>query len=260
MRWVRWTIVAVLALVVIAYGAMVQQQFARHADASPIAAIAATSDDNVKVDEGRYLTFRPLHVKERLGLIFYPGAYCDPRGYAPTLKPLAAAGYRVIVVPMPFELAILGIERAAEVQAANPDLKNWVIMGHSLGGASASVFANKHGETLDGVVIWDSYPPTFASLADFQKPVWHIHRATPDGAPPESFVKQRGLFPRDSHWVPVPGGIHMNFGSFTGGGYQEDWAPSISRADQHKIVIAATLQALADIERGGKAAPADDVH
>ena len=137
---------------------------------------------------------------------------------------------------------------ALEVEAANADIQHWVIAGHSVGGAAGALFANRHPDSVAGVVIWDSYPPSTASLADFSKPVWHIHRATPDAAPPQTFAQQRGLFPRDSHWVAIPGGIHMNFGSFSGGGYQEDWAPSISQEQQHNLVVAGTLQALADIE------------
>jgi pimeloyl-ACP methyl ester carboxylesterase len=247
MRAIRWTMIGVLALVVIALGAIWWQQSARYADASPASLAAATSDSDVSVEHGRYLTFRPLHVKERLGVIVYPGAYVDIRGYAPTLKLIAAAGYRVVVVPMPFDLAILGINRAEDVQAANADVRNWVILGHSVGGAAAAAFANLHRDAVDGVIIWDSYPPS--SLADFQKPVWHIHRAMLDGTPPEAFARQRDMFPRDSKWIPIPGGIHMNFGSFSGGGYQEDWAPGISQAAQHALVVAGTLQALADIER-----------
>jgi len=248
-RVVRWTIVVSVALLALILGATWQQQIARHADASPAAIAAAATDDDVKVEDEPYLTFRPLHSKERLGVIVYPGAFADIRGYAPTLKPVAAAGYRVVVVAMPFDLSILAINRALDVQAANPDVRHWVILGHSVGGASAATFAGLHPDAVDGLIIWDSFPPSFAKLAELQKPVWHIHRARLDLKPPESFTQQRHLFPRDSRWVPIPGGIHMNFGSFVGGGYQEDWPPEISQAEQHKLVIAATLKALTDIER-----------
>jgi len=256
-RIFRWGGVALVALVALVMGALWQQQYTRHASASPASIAAATSDSNVKVEDNGFLTFRPMHSKERMGVIFYPGAYADIRGYSPTLKPLAEAGYRVVVVAMPFELSILAIDRAEDVQAANPDLRNWVILGHSVGGAAGSAFAGRHHDAVEGVIIWDSFPPSFAKLAEFKKPVWHIHRAKLDGAPPESFTRQRDMFPSHSRWVPIPGGIHMNFGSFVGGGYQEDWGPEISQAEQHRLVISATLQALADIEQASRSAQAD---
>lgn len=255
MRVLRWTGIGLVALIVLAFAVMWQQLYARHADASPLALSAATSDESVRVEDQRYLTFRPLKAPERMGLVFYPGAYTDIRGYAPTLRKVAEAGYRVVAVPMPFELAILATDRAADAIAANSDIKRWAIAGHSLGGTSASIFTFNNPDAVAGVIIWDSFPPTFASLASSAKPVWQIHRARLDGLPPESFARQRGLFPPDSRWVPIPGGIHMNFGSFTGGGYQEDWAAAISQDAQHRLVVAATLEALADIEQRGR--PAD---
>ena len=45
----------------------------------------------------------------------------------------------------------------------------------------------------------------------------------------------RNLFPATSTWVPVPGGIHMYFGSFVGGGYKEEWTPTISREAQQDL-------------------------
>jgi hypothetical protein len=252
MRVIRWTITAILIMVAMTVGVMWQQHYVRYASASLLSIAAATSDDDVLVEDARYLSFRPRHVEERLGVIVYPGAYLDIRGYAPTLKRIAKAGYRVIVVPMPFDLAILAIDRAADVQAAYPEVQAWAILGHSVGGTAAAAFASGHRESVEGVIIWDSYPPSYASLSDYQKPVWHIHRARLDGAPPDSFARQRHLFPRDSRWVPIPGGIHMNFGSFVGGGYQEDWAPGISQAEQHNLVVAATLHALDAIETSAK--------
>lgn len=246
-RILRWTLVALIALVVLSVGATWLQQRARHADAAPEALALASGDAEVAVEHGAFRTLRPRQRPERLGLIFYPGAYVDVRGYLPTLRPVAAAGYRVVIVPMPFELAIFGIDRARAVQRANPDLRDWVIVGHSVGGAMAALFADRHPEAVRGVIIWDSYPPAFASLRDAPWPVWLIHRATADGAPPESFARQRELFPQDSHWAPIRGGIHMNFGAFRGGGYVEDWPAGISQVEQHREVVRLTLEALAQM-------------
>jgi hypothetical protein len=42
----------------------------------------------------------------------------------------------------------------------------------------------------------------------------------------------------------------MQFGSFIGGAYQEEWSATISRDEQHEQVIRATLQALAEMTGG----------
>lgn len=223
----------------------------RHAEAAAEAIAALQSDAAVTVTEGRYIEFRPAGQPVRMGVVFYPGASCDARGYAPVLRRLAAAGYLVVDVPMPFELALFAPGRAAAVQAAYPEVKRWAMIGHSLGGAMAATFAHDNPDKVAGLVIWDSYPPDSKSLADFPGPVWQIHRATPDGKPPPAFAERRHLFPADGPWVAVPGGIHMHFGSFDGGAYVESWEPSISRAESQEQITAATLEALRAIEAAG---------
>ena len=240
----RWTALGLLALVLLSVlGTWLHQQ-QRHADASSTALAAMRSDATVQVTYEERLILRPAKGGERRGVILYPGAYVDIRGYVPTLKPIAAAGYRVVVVPMPFELAVFGIDRAIDVIAENRDISSWTIIGHSVGGAMAAVVADREPSTFNGVIIWDSYPPSFANLDDYPNPVWLIHRATQDGAPPPSFARQRHLFPRDSRWAAIPGGIHMQFGSFEPGGYEEDWEPTLSEAEQHRAVVRLTLEAL----------------
>jgi pimeloyl-ACP methyl ester carboxylesterase len=243
-RILRRGAVTVVALVLLSLGGTWAQQQWRHADALPEALAASVSDDDVLVEDGRFMTLRPRRAPERMGVVVYPGAYVDIRGYVPTLKPVAAAGYRVVIVPMPFELAVFGIDRALDVQAANPDVTRWVLVGHSVGGAMGPLFASRHPEALAGVIIWDSYPPSMAKFAAYPKPVWHIHRARPDGSPPPAFAAERGEFPAGSVWVPIRGGIHMQFGSFAAGGYQEDWAAGITREAQQAEVARATLRAL----------------
>jgi hypothetical protein len=48
--------------------------------------------------------------------------------------------------------------------------------------------------------------------------------------------------------VPIRGGIHMQFGSFAEGGYQEDWVAGIPREAQQAEVARATLRALAAMQ------------
>jgi len=246
LKRILWRSVFVIITIVASLfsGISLQQRWG-HAEAMPEAVAIAVTDDEVSVEDGRFLTLRPRRVAERMGLIVYPGAYTDVRGYLPTLRPFAAAGYRVVIAHMPFELAVFGIDRALEIQAANPDVKRWALVGHSIGGTMGTLFASRNPAALAGVIVWDAYPPSFANFPDYPQPVWLIHRARPDGSPSPVFAAQRGEFPPEARWVPIRGGIHMYFGSFEKGGYEEEWAPSVSREEQHAQVVRATLDALA---------------
>jgi pimeloyl-ACP methyl ester carboxylesterase len=200
---------------------------------------ALVSDANIEVQRDDWLVMKPTGAMPTGGVILYPGANCDIAGYAPVLRDIAADGYLVVVVSMPFDFAIFAPDRADEVRAAFPEVRDWVIAGHSMGGAMAGRYAFNHQDDLAGLIMWDSYPPASNSLADATLPVLHIHRADADGIPPQKFLDTRNLYPADSVWVPVPGGAHMFFGSFDGGGYVEERAPTISRGEQHEIVIPA---------------------
>lgn len=258
-RALKYLATALVALALVAWVGLWAWGNSRHAQPGPEALAALQSDASVTVvEDGRYLVFRPASREARLGVIFYPGANCDTRGYAPVLRRLAAAGYFVVDVSMPLEFAFLAPDRANDVQARYPQIARWAMIGHSLGGAMAASYVARHPDAMLGLVIWDSYPPSNQSLADYPRPVWHIHRATLNGMPPLSFSEQRQLFPPTSRWVPIPGGIHMYFGDFVGGGFVEDWQPSISRGEQHDRAVAATLEALQAIEAAGPSDPGGD--
>jgi len=87
-----------------------------------------------------WITFRPNGSNPESGFIFYPGGRVDFRSYAPLLKPLAEKGYLVVLVRMPLSLAVFSPGKAEDVISAFPEINNWAIGGHSLGGAMAANF------------------------------------------------------------------------------------------------------------------------
>jgi dienelactone hydrolase len=235
----------VIGIPLLAYGWLVYSTDKNLATPTDDALAALVSDEAVIVDSGDWLIMRPATSTPTTGVILYPGANCEISGYAPVLRDIAAAGYLVVAVSMPFDLAIFAPGRADEVRAAFPEIARWVLIGHSIGGAMAGRYAFQHQDDLAGLIMWDAYPPDSNSLADAALPVVHVHRADSEGVAPQHFLDAKPLFPGDSVWVPVPGGAHMYFGSFDGGGYVEDRPPTINREAQHEIVIAATLDGLA---------------
>jgi len=247
MKALKYWVPGFLLVVLLAAAGYIYRLYANGATPAPDAVAALRSDARVTVEDGEFVVFRPAGVPTT-GLIFYPGAACDVRGYAPVLRRIADRGYLVVAVPMPLDMSIFAPGRADVVREAFPDIGRWVIAGHSMGGAMAARYASLHPDDLAGLIVWDSYPPEANPLSDVQYPVWHIHRATEDGRAPQKFEQQRNLFPATSTWVPIPGGNHMQFGSFEGGGYQEEWAASITTAEQQDQVVTGTLNALLSMQ------------
>jgi len=237
----------IVVLPLLAFGWLTYATQKNLAKPTPQALAALTTNDATIVETGEWLVMRPAGAEPAGGLILYPGANCDIRGYAPVLREIAAGGYLAVAVSMPFDFSIFAPDRADAVRQAFPEIEHWVIAGHSMGGAMAGRYAFNHQHDLAGLILWDSYPPEANDLADSRLPVVHIHRATPDGAPPAKFTAKRHLFPETSVWVPIPGGLHMYFGSFDGGGYEEEWEAFISRDEQLEAVSSATLAGLQEM-------------
>ncbi|MRS04599.1 alpha/beta hydrolase, partial [bacterium] len=99
----------------------------------PEAAPALLSDEHVKVSAGKWLVFQPIAATPKEGFIFYPGGRVDIRAYAPMAKTLAEKGILVVVIRMPLNLAVFGINKADAVIQAFPEIGQWMIGGHSLG-------------------------------------------------------------------------------------------------------------------------------
>lgn len=205
---------------------------------------ALQSDGRVKVEQATdWILFRPTGASISTGFIFYPGGRVEYRSYAPHLKEIAALGYPVVLVPMPLNFAFLAPDIAAEVIAAYPQIENWVVGGHSLGGAMAAGFAGRNLDTVAGLVLWAAYPGE--NIAGIDLPVLSVF-GTEDGlATVEKIESSRTSLPSDTIYIPVQGGNHARFGSY--GEQAGDNPASISRAEQRRQVVNATVSFLSSI-------------
>lgn len=189
------------------------------------------------------------------GLIFYPGGKVEYTAYAPLMEALAERGILTILVKMPANLAVLDMG-AAEVHLAEfPDIENWYIGGHSLGGSMAASYAAEHAEYLDGLLLLASY--STADLKESGLDVLSIYgtedgvlnmskydeyrQNLPEGKPGDEDGKAGGTAE-----LIIEGGNHAGFGDY---GVQEgDGEASISGETQREL----TAEAFMDILQGGE--------
>ena len=208
----------------------------------PHALAAMQTGDGVTVESSRWLVFRPASGTPRAGLVLYPGALVDPRAYAPAARAIAAAGYLVVVVPMPLHLAILAPARAADVQDAFPEVQHWAVGGHSLGGAMAARHAVRAPTRVQGLLLWAAYPAGsddlsvagLESASIFGTRDGLVSRAEIDGS--------RAQLPATTQWVEINGGNHAQFGWY--GPQRRDLPATISREEQQRQVVVASIALL----------------
>jgi len=204
---------------------------------------AMQTTENVSVSQETFIQFVPAE-EIIAGLIFYPGGLVEPSAYSPVLQNLAAEGILVVIAPMPFNLAIFDTNAAQEVIDSHPSIDDWILAGHSLGGAAAAIFADSHPDEIDALIFWDSYPPNSASLADERLPVLSIFGTT-NGIPnTENFDEKRFLLPNDAVFESIEGASHAQFGDY--GPQKDDVIPSISLDTQHGRVTEIMLNFLSN--------------
>ena len=210
----------------------------------PEALTALQSDAQVEVNMDPWLTFTPA-AQAATGLIIYPGGRVDARSYAPLAHQIAAAGYLVIIPPMPLNLAVFAPGRAAEVMAAHPEIQRWVIGGHSLGGSMAANFVYKNPGMMAGLVLWASYPADNNALTEFDLPILSIYGTEDMGI--DGIEASRPLLPAQTEWVVMDGGNHAQFGWY--GPQPGDGTATITRSEEQAQILAATLAFLHGIDK-----------
>ncbi len=189
----------------------------------------------------------PDHPKST-GLVFYPGARVDPRAYANILRPVAEAGYPVVVIKLPFNLAVLDPNAADTVVGDDDDIDRWVVGGHSLGGAMAAEYAGGEHDELFGLLLYAAYPASDMSSRTGLD-ITSVF-GTEDGlATVDDIEASKANLPSDTTFVPIEGGIHAFFGDY--GAQSGDGTATISRGNAQRQIVEATLAQMDRVDSAG---------
>lgn len=186
------------------------------------------------IDKG--IVFSPNEPKA--GLIFYPGGKVEYTAYAPLMSELAERGVLCVLVKMPFNLAIFNINAADGIREEYPQITEWYIGGHSLGGAMAAVYASNHLANVKGLLLLGAY--STADLTDSGLKVVSLYGSEDKVLNLEKYEQSRSNLPTDFAELVIDGGCHSYFGDY---GMQDgDGEPTITREEQFAI----TAQFFAD--------------
>ncbi len=166
-------------------------------------------------------------------IIFYPGGFVEPESYLLLANALTFKDYRVIVVRIPLNLAILGINRAN-------DVLEWVegpliLAGHSLGGASAAFYVDSHRDLVDGLILMAAYPADSIDLKDLPLAVLSIQADQDAIIDRDALERTKSQLPPHTVFETIEGGDHAGFGSY--GDQRGDGEASISRDAQRALIV-----------------------
>lgn len=224
-KWLKISLVSLTGLLIIAaIGFLVYVSDYYRADDMAIAVMTGT---NVKKQDN-IITLTP-GVPTDTGLIFYPGAKVEHTAYLPLLEQLTKQGITCVLAEMPFNLAIFDADAADKAIKALPDIKNWYIGGHSLGGAMASGYASKNSDSVAGLILLGAYIygdfPTEKTLTLYGS---------------EDNILNKAKLTYTQNVLEIKGGNHAGFGNY--GAQRGDGIAKISSQEQQEQTVSAILE------------------
>ena len=158
-------------------------------------------------------------------VIFYPGGKVEALAYIPLMEHCAREGVLAVLMPMPFNLAVLAKDAAASIPEQFPEVEHWYMAGHSLGGSMAASFAAENTAWVEGLILLAAY-----STEPLEIPVLSIYGSEDGVLNMEKYEKYRTNLPADFEEHILEGGNHAGFGFY--GPQEGDGTATISSREQ----------------------------
>ena len=163
--------------------------------------VKVSKDDDVYIFDG---------YGEDNAIVFYQGGKVDNIAYAPLLYKIAENGIDCYLVNMPFRLAIIDKNRANSViNKYNYD--NWYIMGHSLGGVVAGMYASNNPNKLSGLIFLAAYPH---EKVNESLRMLSIYGSLDGVLDMKKYEDSKKYWSNKSQEFIIEGGNHANFGNY----------------------------------------------
>ena len=208
------------------------------ADEGTIAVFAPEDNVTVSTLKDGNIVFEPQSAT--VGFIFYPGGKVEANAYQPLLAELAREGVLCVLVEMPFNLAVFDINAADGIQEQYPQIKDWYIGGHSLGGSMAASYLADHVDEYEGLILLGSY--STADLSDTDLNVLSIYGSEDKVLNREKYDENKSNLPDDFCEVVIEGGCHAYFGMY--GAQDGDGTPTISNHEQIRLTVESIIKVL----------------
>jgi len=181
---------------------------------------------SVELRDDGTLVFKPENATK--GFIFYPGGKVEYTAYQPLMAACAQQGILCILVEMPFNLAVLDIHAAEGIQRRYPEVEEWYIGGHSLGGSMAAYYLADHVEEYRGLILLGSY--STADLSETDLAVLSVYGSEDTVMNRVKYDENKVNLPGNFTEIVLEGGCHAYFGMY--GAQEGDGKPGISNEAQ----------------------------
>lgn len=183
------------------------------------------------------IVFTPENPKA--GFIFYPGGLVETEAYAPLMEQLAEQDIMCVMVEMPYYLAMFDANGARGIQQKYPEITEWYLGGHSLGGAMASLYANYHQGEYEGLILLAAYSTKdLTDEPDIR--VLTIRGSEDQVLNMDNYNKYLKNLPEGYEEVVIEGGCHGYFGDY--GMQAGDGNPTITVEEQTAQTVESVVE------------------
>ncbi len=189
---------------------------------------ALKSDEAVTVEQKENTVVFTPDNEPIAGFVFYQGGKVENLAYAPLLHELAERDVLCVLTKMPFDLAVFGVNAADGIQAQYPQIDNWYIGGHSLGGSMAASYVADHAEDYEGLVLLAAYSTEDLTETDLK--VISLYGTEDKVLNMEKYAENKANLPADTVEKTLLGGNHANFGSY--GAQEGDGTATMPASEQ----------------------------
>ena len=178
--------------------------------------------ENIKIEKN-IITLYP-ETNYNTGIIFYPGAKVEYISYLPLLNKLTEQGYVCFLPKMPLNFAFFDYNVTDNIINNNPNIKNWYVSGHALGGAMASYYTSKNLNKVNGVILVGAY--VYGDIPLDKTLVLYGSN--------DLILNKEKLKNKDNE-ILIKGGNHSMFGNY--GHQKNDGKGTITTEEQQEITV-----------------------
>lgn len=225
-KLIIWTTSVAAVLLILFVACVIYLNDYYKADQEAMAAFAPTISVSKEILEDDTIVFKPQDVKA--GFIFYPGGKVEYTAYEPLMEVCAAKGILCVLVEMPFNLAVLDVDAADGIKEKYPEIQDWYIGGHSLGGSMAASYLSDHVDEFKGLILLGSY--STADLSKTSLNVLSIYGSEDRVLNREKYEDNKSNLPANYTEMIINGGCHAYFGMY--GQQDGDGTPTITNTEQ----------------------------
>lgn len=228
----KYSIFTIIALLVVSLSGILMWTNNTYKPSSELLELVKESDYTKKDD---FYVFEPKDKSNGKGIVIYPGALVEPLSYAYIANELSKEGYLVAIPEVNLNLSITENNKASEFIQKNTDITDWYVAGHSMGGVSATYYAEDNQDDINGIILLGSYPAKSTDLSDNNQTVLSIYAENDGLTTIDDVEESKKNLPQDAVFLEIKGGNHAQFGMY--GEQKGDNKAEISAKDQQDEII-----------------------